>query len=94
VSFRLAPHRACRVRDAFEVVFAVIWGDGQRRLASVRVTRSPDGRPLVSFPHPYSQDGESLGSAEADACVRERAGQFVVGLDAAREWQLFCRGAR
>jgi hypothetical protein len=53
-----------RHRDGAKLAFEV---DGQR--ASVIVGRAG----LISFPHPFGEAGESLGTPEADEAVREAA---------------------
>ena len=73
----------------FELVLMVRDGEIERA-SSVRVSRLR-GRFACVFPHWESECGESLGSAEADEVLRERAEQIVVLLQLTQGWRRFAQ---
>jgi len=60
-------------------------GAGWERLVSVDVRDGTSWYTAVRFPHPQSDAGESLGSDDLDAQVRERAAEELVRLEAATQ---------
>jgi len=77
--------------DRFELVFRATSGDDVRL---VTVAVSVGNRRRVEFPNLAGEGGESLGSDDLDASVRERAEQVAALLDAAVAWSGFTRRRR
>jgi hypothetical protein len=72
---------------AFDRVEFLAYEDdaGWERLVSVDVRTGTSWHTAVRFPHLRSDTGESLGSDDLDAQVRERAAEELVRLEAATQ---------
>ncbi len=66
------------------VEFSALLPTGVVRAVSVRVGSGPTWAEACRFPHPTTEGGESLGGDDLDALVRERAGEELARLAAAR----------